>query len=32
VGLVVGPALAPDQVTPEGLQATVQALLDAPSP
>jgi 1-acyl-sn-glycerol-3-phosphate acyltransferase len=32
VGLVVGPAIAPDQVTPEGLQTTVQALLDAPSP
>jgi 1-acyl-sn-glycerol-3-phosphate acyltransferase len=32
VGLVVGPAIPPDQVTPEGLQATVQALLDEPTP
>ena len=32
VGLVVGPAIAPEQVTPEGLQATVQSLLDEPTP
>jgi 1-acyl-sn-glycerol-3-phosphate acyltransferase len=32
VGLVVGPAIPPYQVTPEGLQATVQALLDEPTP
>ncbi|HET8871405.1 MAG TPA: 1-acyl-sn-glycerol-3-phosphate acyltransferase, partial [Aquabacterium sp.] len=32
VGLVVGPAIPPDQVTPEKLQATVQALLDEPMP
>ncbi len=32
VGLVVGQALPPDQVTPEVLQARVQALLDQPMP
>ena len=32
VGLVVGEAIAADQVTPEGLQARVQALLNEPSP
>ncbi|MDO8777264.1 MAG: MFS transporter [Burkholderiaceae bacterium] len=32
IGLVVGEAIAPDQVTPEGLQARVQALLNEPSP
>ncbi|RZI83597.1 MAG: MFS transporter [Rubrivivax sp.] len=32
VGLVVGEAIAPDQVTPEKLQARVQALLDEPAP
>ena len=32
VGLVVGQALPPDQVTPEVLQAHVQALLDQPMP
>ena len=32
VGLVVGEAIAPDQVTPEGLQARVQALLNEPAP
>jgi 1-acyl-sn-glycerol-3-phosphate acyltransferase len=32
VGLVVGQALPPDEVTPEVLQARVQALLDQPMP
>jgi 1-acyl-sn-glycerol-3-phosphate acyltransferase len=32
VGLVVGAPIPPDQVTPEGLQARVQALLDEPTP
>ncbi len=32
VGLVVGEAMAPEQVSPEQLQKTVQALLDQPSP
>ena len=32
VGLVVGPALKPEDVTPEGLQAVVQGLLNEPSP
>lgn len=32
VGLVVGPALAPQEVTPEGLQTSVQALMDEPAP
>lgn len=32
VGLVVGPAIPPEQVTPEKLQATVQSLLDEPMP
>ncbi|MGH6647704.1 MFS transporter [Aquabacterium sp.] len=32
VGLVVGEAIPPGQVTPEGLQARVQALLNEPAP
>ncbi|MDI1347976.1 MFS transporter [Aquabacterium sp.] len=32
IGLVVGEPVPPEQVTPEGLQQRVQALLDAPSP
>ncbi|WP_052162160.1 MFS transporter [Aquabacterium sp. NJ1] len=32
IGLVVGEPIAPQDVTPEGLQTRVQALLDAPSP
>ncbi|MGC4061680.1 MAG: MFS transporter [Aquabacterium sp.] len=32
VGLVVGKPIAPQDVTPEGLQVRVQALLDEPSP
>lgn len=32
VGLVVGEAMPPEQVTPEALQQRVQALLDGPSP
>jgi 1-acyl-sn-glycerol-3-phosphate acyltransferase len=32
VGLVVGPAIAPEQVTLDGLQQNVQQLLDTPSP
>jgi len=32
IGLVVGEPIAPEQVTPELLQAKVQALLDEPSP
>ncbi|MCH8179889.1 MAG: MFS transporter [Proteobacteria bacterium] len=32
IGLVVGEAIAPQQVTPEGLQQRVQDLLDGPSP
>jgi len=32
VGVVVGEAIAPDQVSPEALQARVQALLDEPMP
>jgi 1-acyl-sn-glycerol-3-phosphate acyltransferase len=32
VGLVVGAPVAPEEVTPEGLQARVQALLDEPAP
>jgi len=32
VGLVVGEAIAPEQVTPEGLQVRVQALLNEPAP
>jgi 1-acyl-sn-glycerol-3-phosphate acyltransferase len=32
IGLVVGEPIAPEQVTPEGLQARVQALLEEPSP
>lgn len=32
VGVVVGEAVAPDQVTPELLQARVQALMNEPSP
>ncbi len=32
IGLVVGEAIAPQDVTPEGLQTRVQALLDEPSP
>jgi 1-acyl-sn-glycerol-3-phosphate acyltransferase len=32
VGLVVGEAIAPEEVSLEGLQARVQALLDEPSP
>jgi 1-acyl-sn-glycerol-3-phosphate acyltransferase len=32
IGLVVGEPIAPQDVTPEGLQARVQALLDQPSP
>ncbi|WP_290688196.1 MFS transporter [Aquabacterium sp.] len=32
IGLVVGEPIAPQDVTPEGLQTRVQALLDEPSP
>jgi 1-acyl-sn-glycerol-3-phosphate acyltransferase len=32
VGLVVGEAIPPEQVSPEGLQRRVQALLDEPAP
>jgi 1-acyl-sn-glycerol-3-phosphate acyltransferase len=32
IGLVVGEPIAPQDVTPEGLQLKVQALLDEPSP
>ncbi len=32
IGLVVGEPIAPEAVTPEGLQQRVQALLDEPSP
>ncbi|MFT3856115.1 MAG: MFS transporter [Aquabacterium sp.] len=32
IGLVVGPAMAPQDVTPEKLQVRVQALLDEPMP
>ncbi|HEX5355912.1 MAG TPA: MFS transporter [Aquabacterium sp.] len=32
IGLVVGEPIAPQDVTPEGLQVKVQALLDQPSP
>jgi hypothetical protein len=32
VGLVVGEAIPPEQVSPEGLQRRVQALLDEPMP
>ena len=32
VGVVVGEAIAPEQVSPEGLQQRVQALLDQPMP
>jgi 1-acyl-sn-glycerol-3-phosphate acyltransferase len=32
VGLVVGPAIPPEQVTLDGLQQQVQQLLDTPSP
>jgi 1-acyl-sn-glycerol-3-phosphate acyltransferase len=32
VGLVVGPAIPPEQVTLDGLQQNVQQLLDTPSP
>jgi hypothetical protein len=32
IGLVVGKPIAPQDVTPEGLQLKVQALLDEPSP
>ncbi|RTL28158.1 MAG: MFS transporter [Burkholderiales bacterium] len=32
IGLVVGAPVAPQDVTPEGLQTRVQALLDEPSP